>query len=142
MGFVGQIVVERTDGGNFPSSGRGIETIVSTAAVWVLRTLTAEVCHIAVYVRQRHAGNQIKIHIHDADLIQSHAGQRRIMDLFDIAEKISKIQEIFINSSFGMSFDIFVIREEVSQNLRSLSAIVGHIAVLRVRSRKISFSWL
>lgn len=127
MHFVGQVVIKRPDSGNFPGPGRGVQAVIGIAAVLMLNAVTAEIGHVAVDIRQRHAGHEIQIHIHDVDLIQRFAGELRVTDLFHVAEEIPQVQEVFVDRALGMRFDSLVVREKIPQNLRRFGAVIRHI---------------
>ena len=127
MHLIGQIVIKRPDGGNFAGPRGGVEAVIGIRAVLVLDTVAAEISHITVDIRQRHRRYKIQIHIHDVDFIQSLAGQRGIADLFHVAEEITQIKEVFVDRTLGMCFDVFVVRQEIPQDLRRFSAVIIHI---------------
>lgn len=54
MHLVGQVIVERPDGGDFSGPGGGVETVVGIGAVRVADAVPAEIGHVAVDVRQGH----------------------------------------------------------------------------------------
>ena len=75
-----------------------VEAILCFIAVRLLGPVAAEIGQIAIHVSERDCANQINSNVHNGNLVQIKISQGTISGLFDIAEKIPKIQKIFINS--------------------------------------------
>ena len=84
----------------------------------MLHTVTAEIRHIAVNIRQGNGPDQSQVNIHNIDLIKGHLAQRRIAQTLDIAKEIPQIQKVFIHSAPRVRLDGLVIAEEICQNTR------------------------
>ena len=126
MHFIGQVIVKRPDGSDFPGPGGRCEAVFRAAAVLVLNTVPAQIGHVAVDIRQRDGRHKREIHIHNIDFIQRAIRKVRIADLFHVAEEIPQVKIIFIYRPAGMCFDGFMVSQKIPQDLRRLCAIIQH----------------
>ena len=126
MHLVGQVVVEGPDGGDFPGPGGGVQAVSGPGAVGVLDPVPSQIRHVAVDVRQGHRAHEVQIHIGDIDLVQSFSSQRWVAGLLEISEEIPQVQIVLIGRPAGMGFDGLMVRQEVPQDLRCLSAVIRH----------------
>ena len=134
MHLLGEVIVERPDGGDFTGPGCGVQTVFRIAAVLILDAVAAEIGHVAVNVRQRDGAHKLQIHVHNTDLIQRLVPQPRIAGLFDVAEEIPQVEIVFVDGASGMGFDGFMIRQEIPQDLRRFGTIVDH-RLMRAKER-------
>ena len=109
MDLLRQVVKKGTECGDFPGSGRGIKSIFCLVAVGLPGAVPAEIGQIAINVCQRNRADQIDVNVHNGNLIQFQIPQRTIPGLFDVAEKVSEIQEIFVHRFLRVGLDTFVI---------------------------------
>ena len=116
--FVADIVEKGADRGQLPRTGGRVQTFVRIFTMLVLHTFSAEIRHVAVDVRQRDGTQKGQVDVPDVDGVQGLVRQRRIADLFHVAEEIPHIQVVFVHRPLGVRFDGLVVAEEIQQQLR------------------------
>ena len=126
MHLVGEVIIKGADRSDLAGPGGRVEAVVGIAAILVADPVTAEIGHVAVDVRQGDAGDKVQIDVPNVDLIQRKTSQRRVSGQFEIAEKISQVQEIFIHCALGVGFDRLMVRQKITQNLWSFRTIISH----------------
>ncbi len=127
MDLVAEIAVKGANGGQLSGTGGGVESLFRALAILVQHPIPTEVGHIAVDIRQRHRGDEVPIHIPDADLIHRDIPQSRVTGLLQVAEKIPQIQKILVHSPLGVGLNGLMVGQKVQQQLGGLLPVVdGH----------------
>ena len=93
----------------------------------LLGTIPAEIGQITINLRQGNGTDKCNVHIHNRYFIPGQIPQRGIPGLLQISEEITKVQEIFVHSFLRVSFDCFMIRQEVAKDPGRLISIIHHM---------------
>ena len=126
MGLLGKIVEEGAEGGDFPGTGGGGESVASPAAVGLLGPVAAEVGQIAVDVCQGDGADKRDVHVQDGNLVPGRILERTVPGLLHIAEEIAQIQKVLVHGFPGVRLDGLVVRQKVPQDLGRFVLVAVH----------------